>query len=212
MEREADWRAELERFLEPFVARLGHRARRAMCPLYVAGLIGPGERKSIQPRAARLGLRRHDALHPFVADGRGDAAPLAAELMAQADRLVGGPEAVLIVDDTALPKKGSSSVGVAPQYASVLGKTAHGQTLGSLTLASGEGPVPIALRLFLPESWTADSARLDKAGVPLERRAVRKPSPRSRSTRSTACGRRACASAWCGPMRATGPARPSVRG
>ena len=173
MEREADWRADLDRFLEPFVARLGHRARRAMCPLYVAGLIGPGERKSIQPMAARLGLPSHDALHHFVSAGRWDAEPLGAELLAQADRLVGGPDAVLIVDDTALPKKGSASVGVAPQCASMLGKTANGQTLVSLTLASGEVPVPIALRLFLPDSWTADSARLEKAGVPLERRAGR---------------------------------------
>lgn len=173
MEREADWRGELDRFLEPFVARLGHRARRAMCPLYVAGLIGPGDRKSIQPIAARLGLRSHDALHHFVSAGQWDAGPLGAELLAQADRLVGGPEAVLIVDDTALPKKGSSSVGVAPQYASMLGKNANCQTLVSLTLSSGEVPVPIALRLFLPESWTTDIPRLEKAGVPPERRTFR---------------------------------------
>lgn len=170
---ETDWRAELDRFLEPFVARLGHRARRAMCPLYVAGLIGPGERKSIQPMAARLGLRSHDALHHFVSAGSWDAEPLGAERLAQADRLVGGPGAVLIVDDTALPKKGTASVGVAPQCASMLGKNANCQTLVSLTLASGEVPVPLALRLFLPESWTADITRLDKAGVPPERRHFR---------------------------------------
>lgn len=117
------------------MVRLGHRARRAMCPLYVAGLIGPGDRKSIQPMAARLGLRSHDALHHFVSAGRWDAEPLGAELLAQADRLVGGSEAVLIVDDTALPKKGTASVGVAPQYATVLGKNANCQTLVSLTLA-----------------------------------------------------------------------------
>src|SRR4051794_41726743 len=62
----ADWRAELERWLEPFLARLPHRRRRAMCPLYVAGLIGPGDRKSVQPMAERLGLRSHDSLHHFV--------------------------------------------------------------------------------------------------------------------------------------------------
>lgn len=170
---EVGWRAELDRFLEPFVARLGHQARRVMCPLYVAGLIGPGDRKSIQPMAVRLGLRSHDALHHFVSAGRWDAEPLGAELLAQADRLVGGSEAVLIVDDTALPKKGTASVGVAPQYATVLGKNANCQTLVSLTLASGEVPVPIALRLFLPESWTVDGARLDKAGVPSECRTFR---------------------------------------
>ena len=89
-----DWHAELNRFLEPFLARLGHRARRAMCPLYVAGLIGPGDRKSMQPMAARLGLRSHDALHHFVSAGRWDAEPLGSELMAQADRLVGGLDGV----------------------------------------------------------------------------------------------------------------------
>ena len=170
---EADGRVDLDQFLELFLVRLGHRARRAMCPLYIAGLIGPGDRKSIQPMAVRLGLRSHDALHHFVSAGRWEAEPLAAELLAQADRLVGGPDAVLIIDDTALPKKGSSSVGVAPQYASMVGKNAHCQTLVSLTLASSEVPVPIALRLFLPESGTADVARLERAGVPPERRVFR---------------------------------------
>lgn len=57
-------------------------------------------------------------------------------------------------------------MGVVPQYATNLGKQANCQTLVSLTLAQGEVPVPVALRLFLPESWTRDAERLDKAGVP----------------------------------------------
>jgi SRSO17 transposase len=137
-----------------------------MCPLYVAGLIGPGDRKSVQPMAERLGLATHDRLHHFVASAAWDAAPLEAELLAQADALVGGPEAHLVVDDTALPKKGTGSVGVAPQYASALGKNANCQTLVSLTLARGEVPVPVALRLFLPETWTSNPERLERAGVP----------------------------------------------
>jgi len=144
-----------------------------MCPLYVAGLIGPGDRKSIQPMAQRLGLASHDGLHHFVSAGCWDTAPIEAEFLTQADRLVGGPEAVLVMDDTALPKKGMCSVGVAPQYASALGKNANCQTLVSLTLARGEVPVALALRLFLPETWTSDPARLDKAGVPEAERAVR---------------------------------------
>ena len=143
----ADWRAALEQWLEPFLARLPHRRRRAMCPLYVAGLIGPGERKSVQPMAERLGLGSHDSLHHFISAGGWDAAPLEAELLAQADRLAGGPDAYLVIDDTALPKKGTASVGVAPQYASALGKNANCQTLVSLTLARGArtgraAPVP----------------------------------------------------------------------
>jgi SRSO17 transposase len=73
--------------------------------------------------------------------------------------LVGGDAAWLIGYDTSLPKKGNAPVGVAPQYASVLGKNANCQTLVSLTLASNEVPVTIGLRLFLPENWTSDPAR-----------------------------------------------------
>ncbi len=78
-----------------------------------------------------------------------------------------------MIDDTAVPKKGQHSVGVAPQYASALGKTANCQTLVSLTLARGEVPVMVALRLFLPEGWTSDPARLERAGVPAEYRTAR---------------------------------------
>ena len=167
------WEDELGRWLKPFLDRLGHKARRRMCPLYVSGLIGPGDRKSVQPMAARLAPGDYDQLHHFIADGVWDAAPLESELLVQADRLVGGSDAVLVIDDTAMPKKGDRSVGVAPQYASSLGKTANCQTLVSLTLARGEVPVMVALRLFVPESWTSNPARLKRAGVPAEHRAAR---------------------------------------
>ena len=163
-----DWQDELGRWLKPFLDRLGHKARRRMCPFYVSGLIGPGDRKSIQPMARRLALGESDQLHHFIAAGVWDAAPVEAELLVQADKLVGGRDAVLVIDDTAIPKKGMHSVGVAAQYASALGKTANCQTLVSLTLARGEVPVMLALRLFLPESWTSNRARLQRAGVPVE--------------------------------------------
>ena len=171
--RTSDWRDELGRWLKPFLDRLGHKARRQMCPLYVSGLIGPGDRKSIQPMAERLGFGEYDQLHHFIAAGVWDARPAETELLVQADRLVGGSDAVLVIDDTAIPKKGTHSVGVAPQYASALGKTANCQTLVSLTLARGEVPVVLALRLFLPESWTSKRARLERAGVPAEYRTAR---------------------------------------
>src|SRR5262249_38674677 len=75
---------------------------------------------------------------------------------------------------TAMPKKGKHSVGVGAQYASALGKTANCQTLVSLTLARGEVPVTVALRLFLPESWTCDRARLKRSRVPAEHQAARR--------------------------------------
>ena len=101
-----DWEVELARWLKPFLEQLGHKARRRMCPLYVAGLIGPGDRKSVQPMAERLAPGDYDQLHHFVAAGVWDAAPLEKELLVQADKLVGGSDAVLVIDDTAVPKKG----------------------------------------------------------------------------------------------------------
>ena len=167
-----DWTKDLERWLRPFLDRLGHKTRRRMCPVYVSGLIGPGDRKSIQPMAERLELGSYDRLHHFISSGIWDAAPVEAELLVQVDKLVGGRDAVLVIDDTAILKKGKHSVGVAPQYCSALGKIANCQTLVSLTLARCEVPVMLALRLFLPESWTSDPSRLTRAGVP---KAYRKP-------------------------------------
>ncbi|HYZ62487.1 MAG TPA: IS701 family transposase, partial [Acetobacteraceae bacterium] len=167
------WLGELERWSEPFLDALDHPARRHWAPYYLRGLLLPGERKSIQPMAARLGLPAHDQLHNFVASPAWEGGALEAVLAAKADAMLGGPDAVLVVDDTALPKKGSASVGVAHQYAGALGKNANCQTLVSLTLARDEVPVPVALRLFLPREWVADPARLERAGVPQEHRAPR---------------------------------------
>ena len=63
------WEDELRSWLKPFLDHLGHKGRRRMCPLYVAGLIAPGDRKSVQPMAERLAPGEHDQLHHFVAAG-----------------------------------------------------------------------------------------------------------------------------------------------
>src|SRR4051812_40730746 len=133
---------DLDVWLEPFLAALGHKKRRLWAPLYLRGLLGPSERKSLQPMAASLGLPGHDQLQHFIASPAWDDAPLWRVLAEQADRLVGGPDAALVIDDTALPKKGALSVGVARQYCGQLGKKANCQALVSLTLARGEVPAP----------------------------------------------------------------------
>ena len=142
----ADWNAALTDWLKPFVEELGHKKRRQMCPLYVAGLIGPGDRKSIAPMAARIAPDGYDRLHHFISDGIWDAWPIEKELARQADKLIGGSDAFLVIDDTSLPKKGEHSVGVAPQYASMLGKRANCQTLVSLTLTRDDVPIAVGLR------------------------------------------------------------------
>jgi SRSO17 transposase len=156
----------LEAWLAPFLEVMGRKTRRSWAPLYLRGLLGPGERKSLQPMATRLGLLGHDQLQHFIASPAWNDAPLWTALVREADRLVGGSDAVVVIDDTALPKKGELSVGVARQYCGQLGKKANCQSLVSLTLARGEVPVPVALRLFLPEEWTRDPVRCARTGVP----------------------------------------------
>ena len=107
------WRSELESWLPPFLEVLQHKTRARMCPAYVAGLIGAGDRKSIQPMAARDDQVGYDQLHHFVAAGVWDSGPLEAALLKKADALVGDKAGFLVIDDTTLPKKGCHSVGVA---------------------------------------------------------------------------------------------------
>src|SRR5215813_9108029 len=139
--RTSDWKEELGRFLEPFLDRLGHKARRQMCPLYVSGLIGPGDRKSIQPMAERLGFGEYDQLHHFIAAGVWDARPVETELLVQADRLVGGSDAVLVIAAPLASKEAKYSVGVAERCALAVVKMAYCTTMVSLTLSRGEVPV-----------------------------------------------------------------------
>ncbi len=116
--------------------------------------------------ARQLGLGGHDQLQHFIASSAWDDGPLWTVLAGEADRVVGGPEAVLVIDDTALPKKGTLSVGVARQSCGQLGKQANCQALVSLTLAGRAVPLPVGLRLFLPEEWVKDPAHCAAACVP----------------------------------------------
>src|ERR1051325_4867818 len=90
------WEGEAERWVAAFLARLGRKEQRRWAPFYLKGLILPGERKSIEPMAARVAPGDLQQLHHFVSTSPWATAPLGEELVHAADRLVGGPEAVLV--------------------------------------------------------------------------------------------------------------------
>src|ERR671912_367952 len=166
MPGDGDRLRDLDAWLTPFLSAMGRKTRRHWAPLYLRGLLGPGERKSLQPMAARLGLSGHDQLQHFIASPAWDDGLLWTAVARTADRLVGGSDACLVIDDTALPKKGTLSVGVARQYCGQLGKRANLQALVSLTLADREVAIPLGLRVVLPQEWPDDPARCAVAGVP----------------------------------------------
>ena len=161
-----DWHEDFQEWLRPFLAVLKRSEQRCWAPLYLQGLLGPGARTSVEPMAHRVCPGQTQQLHNFVSTSSWAIDPLEQVLRKTADSLVGGEDAVLIVDDTALPKQGKHSVGVKRQHCGVLGKQANCQVLVSLTLACKEVPVPIALRLYLPEDWAQDQARRAAAKVP----------------------------------------------
>jgi SRSO17 transposase len=151
---------------------IGHADRTGPLRDYCTGLILPGERKSVEPMAARTAPARvsaqHQSLLHFVSSGGwSDEKVLAkiSELVVPAITKH-GPIEVWIIDDTGLPKKGRHSVGVKPQYCGQLGKEANCQVAVSLSIANHFASLPVGYRLYLPKEWAEDRARRDRAGVP----------------------------------------------
>lgn len=160
------WEKRFDRFVEPFLNAWRSKKRRQWAPVYLRGLLLPGERKSIEPVASRVAPGQEQQLRHFVSESPWEAEPIEQVLWDKAEAMLGGQDAFLIIDDTALPKKGDESVGVAHQYCGALGKQANCQSLVSLTLAKDDVPIPVALRLYLPEVWAKDRKRREKVGVP----------------------------------------------
>src|SRR3954451_22441136 len=150
-----------------------HKKQAAWSGVYLQGLLHDGERKSIEPLAARVTLPPHlnvkdpeQALQQFVNQSPWDDQALARRYRRHLARTFASPEGIFVIDDTSFPKQGRHSVGVQRQYCGALGKKANCQVAPSVHYVSPTGHYPLAMRLFLPECWIEDPARLDKAGVP----------------------------------------------
>jgi SRSO17 transposase len=161
-----------EAYLDRMSVAVGHADRREPLRAYLSGLLLPGERKSVEPMAARLDplhvRARHQSLHHFVAQAPWQERDLlrVARDYALAAFERHAPIAAWVVDDTGIPKKGSHSVGVAHQYCGVLGKSANCQVAVTVSLVNSVLSVPGAFRLYLPKEWAEDRARRRIVGVP----------------------------------------------
>jgi SRSO17 transposase len=177
----AGWEERFDGYVGRLGDTLGHADRRGPLRAYATGLLLPGERKSVEPMAARLDPFRvgaaHQSLHHFVAKAAWDDAALlrAVRDYALPALLERGPVRVWIVDDTGLPKKGRLSVGVARQYCGQVGKRDNCQVAVTLSVANEAASLPVAYRLYLPEAWAGDPERRATAGVPEEVEFATKP-------------------------------------
>jgi SRSO17 transposase len=159
-------------YLDSLARAAGHADRAVPLESYCTGLLLPGERKSVEPMAARLAphdVRRvHQSLHHFVAN-----APWSDEAVLESVRHFvlpvmkrNGPVVAWIVDDTGFVKKGVHSVGVVRQYCGQVGKQENCRVAVSLSLATEQASLPIAWRLYLPEIWSKDRKRREATGIP----------------------------------------------
>ena len=158
--------------LEGYVARVtgslrDHRSR-ASFAVYAFGLLTEGERKSMEPMAARMCecpdddtamQRAHGRMINLISRSEWQDAPVRCEAVGYAlDAIHARGEAieVSIIDDTGFLKQGKHSAGVHRQYTGSAGKTTHCQVAVSLTVASRSTHVPVDMELYLPRAWTDD--------------------------------------------------------
>jgi SRSO17 transposase len=177
----SEWKAKLWRdsvqqfhqFVGPLVAMLGRSERRVAAARYVEGLLTPGQRKSIEPMAERLGVDAQ-SLQQFVTDS-----PWSDEAVWRSIRQEVIPHLepveAWVVDETGWLKQGSHSVGVAHQYCGAVGRQAHCQVSVEVVVSDGWVAAPVGGRLYLPERWSKDRERCAAAGVPKEVEFATKP-------------------------------------
>ena len=163
---------ELTAFLELMTAGMGRADRQRWALAYVRGLLLDGDRKSAGAMAERLATIDHSArdyeqaLQQLLSDSPWADRPVRDRLARWAAARAGRGEKVVVVDDTGFPKKGTHSVGVAPQYSGSIGAVGNCQVAVTVQLAAADSVVCLDAELYLPKEWTADPVRCAAAGVP----------------------------------------------
>jgi SRSO17 transposase len=157
--------ARLEEFALPFTAALPSPESRSHSRTYLAGLLSDVERKNAESIAYRYDLDRQ-AIQRFIGEVAWDHEPLLDELNRQVTGAIGRPDAVLVFDPSAFPKKGEASVGVQRQGCGRLGKVENCQVGVFLGSVSDAEYALVDFRLDLPEEWAKDRARRQRCGVP----------------------------------------------
>ena len=144
-------RERFDAYVERLTEQVGHADRHGPLEAYLTGLLLSGDRKSVEPMAAKIDPRHvsrlHQSMHHFVAKAPWDERVILAVArdyaLGQLERHA--PVGAWIVDDTGIPKKGKHSVGVARQYCGALGKRGNCQVAVSVSLANKTLSVPAAL-------------------------------------------------------------------
>lgn len=162
-------KGKLEEFVQIFAENLGRKERQHWCHIYLCGLLLNIERKSIEPIAKAVNGGNVQALQQFVNQSPWDYESILSTLRFTVREKLKTENEVWNLDDTSLPKKGKNSVGVAHQYCGALGKLSNCQSLVTWHAVTKNFHYPLGVELYLPEEWTNDKERMDKAGIPKDK-------------------------------------------
>jgi SRSO17 transposase len=157
---------ELDVFLTRYLPLFGRDENHAHARTFLQGLLAGGERRNVENIAETIDGGVVRTLQKFIAQGVWDGRDVLREQRRHVVEVLGDEDGILIVDETGFPKKGTKSVGVARQYAGILGRTDNCQVGVFLSYCSAAGHTLCDRRLFLPEAWTKDRDRCKAAGVP----------------------------------------------
>jgi SRSO17 transposase len=169
------WAAELDGVAVKLAPRFERAEPRQRVLAYLTGLLSTAERKNGWQLAELAGEATPDGMQRLLSTAHWDADAVRDDLVAYVVEQLADSHAVLVLDETGFVKKGTKSVGVAPQYCGAVGKIANCQIGVFLAYATRHGPVLLDRALYLPKAWADDPARRTEAGVPTEARCIPKP-------------------------------------
>ncbi|MBV8318553.1 MAG: IS701 family transposase [Planctomycetaceae bacterium] len=164
----------LRDYAEFFRDDFRYKTQHSWSGVYLRGLLQNGERKSIEPMVDRvprppelLDIQDPEqALQQFLNQSPWDDQKVCQRSRRVMAGALAHPRGIFVIDDTGFPKQGTHSVGVQRQYCGQLGKKASCQVAVTVHSVAPRGHFPVALRLYLPQSWTSSPQRLEAVGVP----------------------------------------------
>lgn len=169
------WAAELDGVAAKLAPRFERAEPRKRVLAYLTGLLSNTERKNGWQLAELAGEATPDGIQRLLSTAHWDAEAVRDDLVTYVLEHLADPQAVLVVDETGFVKKGTKSVGVAPQYCGTVGKIANCQIGVFLAYATRHGPALLDRALYLPKEWAEDAVRRAEAGVPASASSIAKP-------------------------------------
>jgi SRSO17 transposase len=162
------WAGCLDEVHARIAGRFARSEQRQRARMYLQGLLSPVERKNGWQLAEAAGEANPYGYQEVLSRAQWDAAAVRDDLLDLVREQLADPAAVIVIDETGFLKKGTKSVGVAPQYSGTAGKISNCQIGVFLAYAAAQGQVLLDRELYLPREWTKDAKRCEEAGVPAE--------------------------------------------